>query len=273
MKEIIQEVTKASSSPIVHNIYQDLIQPSAIELGKALGTVFASTNTLLLPVEYVNKKCLLKFKERLRKFDEMLKVEKIENITLVPNEIGVPILEKLFYTTNDELAELFLNLLKRASTKDEIHLAHPNFVNVLSSISPDEARIINYFQGNSIPFLSLGLEIKTKRNNMTISIIERSNSYFHNLSNSIELIFPDNFHIYNTNLFCLGITEHMGFGVSPTDIHKKIESENIESIKAYLNQDVEVKEDGSESKIPIVEYGQIDFTEFGKLFISACCKI
>ncbi len=271
MEEFINDAAEKALPKVVESLYEDLIQPGAKEFGKALATVLASTNTLLLPVSYLNETCLIRFKNRLKQLDAQLKLENESDICQVSNEIGVPALEKLFYISSDELSDLFIKLLKRASLEDEAHLAHPNFVNVLSSISPDEAKIINHTKGRPISFVSLAVEKSIMREEgYFMNTTERSNKVFTDIENSIEMLFPQNFHIYNTNMFSLGITGAMGYSTKPSNEHKIIIGTQKELIDKHMSQKFEIHPDGAK-KNPIIEYGTVKFTDFGKMFVEACC--
>ncbi len=273
MKDLVEGIAKSGIPLVIQDLYKDLIQPGAKELGKALGTALASTNTLLLPVSYVNKSCYIKFQKRLRKLDDQLKLENQSEICSVPNEIGVPALEKLFYITSDELADLYINLLKRASMSDEANLAHPNFVNVLSSLSPDEARIIDSLRGNPISFISLGYEISEERiKGYSTNVIERTNRIHTDLPEKIDLIFPQNFHIYNINMFSLGLVDSMSYVHEASEEHIAIEKKYSSIVNAHRLSKSSTAKFDSPSKA-IVEYGNVRFTEFGKMFIDACCKV
>ena len=79
-------------------------------------------------------------------------------------QIGVPIIEKLGYITNDEIADLFTNLLTKASSVDTVNLAHPSFVQLIERLSVDEARIIKYlFNKEDIPCILFSYLLQEKR--------------------------------------------------------------------------------------------------------------
>ncbi len=262
-------IEKMLPKNLVKDIYKDLAQPGVKQVGTALETILSTSNTLLIPLKYLNELSNITFNKNMNRLKEKLANVPIEKIGNVSPEIGIPLLEKLFYVTNEELSELFLNLLKRASLKDEAHLAHPNFANVLSSISPDEAKLINFYRGNPIPFISLSINKTEKKENMTWNTVERLNMNFSAIEKKIDLIFPSNFHIYNTNLFCLGIVDAMGYTsvaseahIELLELHKKEISEQKKAIEEKYIHD--------ETKKVVLEYGEIKFTDFGKMFINAC---
>lgn len=63
-----------------------------------------------------------------------------------PVHIAAPILEKSRFTADSEhLHALFANLLATSMTEDLQSLAHPSFVEIISQLSPEEAKILFNF--------------------------------------------------------------------------------------------------------------------------------
>ena len=91
-----------------------------------------------------------------------------EDVSEVPPEIGVPIIEKLSYVTNEELRKLYIELLAKASIKEENDKAHPNFINIINSLSPDEANLLSYFKSVAKYLLTNTLEVLLKSLNFFI---------------------------------------------------------------------------------------------------------
>ncbi len=54
-----------------------------------------------------------------------------EQICEVAPEVGVPVVEKLAYVTNQELSEMYVELLAKASQTQEANAAHPSFANII----------------------------------------------------------------------------------------------------------------------------------------------
>lgn len=113
---------------ILTTIYGDLAQPSVRKVGTALETVFEFSTSLLLPLKLINEKFKLNFEKRLNDYKKKLEEIPDDKICEVNPQIGTPLIEKLSYTTNDEIADLFTNLLTKASSIDTVNLAHPSFV-------------------------------------------------------------------------------------------------------------------------------------------------
>ena len=146
MDNQITELVKGIPN-ILGQVYEDLAQPSVKAVGNALGTVFEFSTAILLPVKLLNEKFKLNFTKNLNDYKKKLEEVPEEKRCEVHPQIGTPIVEKLTYTTNDEIADLFTTLLANASNIDMVNTAHPSFANMIERLSPDEARIIKYLKG------------------------------------------------------------------------------------------------------------------------------
>src|SRR5690606_29925927 len=107
---------------------------------------------------------------------------------------------KLGYTTNDDIAEMFINLLAKASSSDTVNLAHPSFVQLIERLSVDEAKIITYLKTKAfIPYVSYRL----KRNSSSgfVETLKKATM----IPFEVELIFPQNIKTYIDNLLSMGI--------------------------------------------------------------------
>ena len=245
---------------ILLTIYGDLAQPSVKKVGTALETVFEFSTSLLLPIKLLNEKFKLNFEKRLNEYKEKIEQISEENLCEVNPQIGTPIIEKLSYTTNDEIANLFTNLLTKASSTETVNLAHPAFVQLIERLSVDEASIIKYLLNNDIiPCISFRAHLK--ENNGFQEILKNGTL----IQFEIELLFPQNIKTYLDNLSSMGILD-VSHG-----LHKKDENIYNPLYEKYYYETV--NESYSETTIfknvsKIKSYYQI--TDFGKAFIIAC---
>src|SRR5262245_34720346 len=115
-KEWIELGKEALRLPgLLLEIYGDLAKPGVKQAGRALETVVGLGNTILWPIAWANERSRIALKRNLEKYREEIKHLPEEKVTPVPPEIGVPIAEKLGYVTDEELSDLYVNLLARAS--------------------------------------------------------------------------------------------------------------------------------------------------------------
>jgi hypothetical protein len=245
---------------ILLTIYGDLAQPSVKKVGTALETVFEFSTSLLLPVKLLNEKFKINFEKRLNDYKEKIEQIPEEKLCEVNPQIGTPIIEKLSYTTNDEIANLFINLLAKASSTDTVNLAHPAFVQLIERLSVDEARIIKHLLNKDIiPCVSFRAHMTEDKG---FHEILRNGTL---LQFEIELLFPQNVKTYLDNLTSMG-TLDVSHGLHKINenlynpIYEKYNYENVNESHIKTTAYTTVSKENS--------YYQI--TDFGKAFIVAC---
>ena len=260
MANEIVDLVKATPN-ILGQVYGDLAQPSVKAVGNALGTVFEFSTSFLLPVKLLNEKFKLNFTKRLNEYKDKLEQVPEEKRCEVHPQIGTPIIEKLSYTTNEEIADLFTTLLANASNVDMVNTAHPSFVNMIERMSPDEARVLYYLKGKEdIQYCIFNANILEGGGFITlldhVTLIE----------SEVELIFPQNINAYLANFVSLGILKDMNgqYRKDKTIYNQIREKYNLKGLEEQLVphsfKSISVKE----------SYYLV--TDFGKLFIRACIK-
>ncbi|HCA00664.1 MAG TPA: hypothetical protein DEO68_00445 [Halomonas campaniensis] len=195
--DIIKEIVE--SPAVLKEIYGDLAKPGVQQAGKALSTVVGLGNTVLWPVALLNEKAKISLEKNLNKYREKLEEVPEEDVCEVAPEVGVPIAEKLSYVTNDELSEMYAELLAKASQKSKANNAHPSFVNAINNMSPDEAILLKSIKSMpGIPFIEVRLSKKESRKWHTLDSMKAG------LSCLGDLQYPNNIHAYVSNLEGLG---------------------------------------------------------------------
>lgn len=251
---------------ILPMVYADLAQPSVIKVGKALETVFEFSTSLLLPLKLLNEKFKINFERNLNDYKKKIESIPEEKICDVNPQIGTPIIERLTYTTNEEIADLFTTLLSKATSTETLSQAHPSFVQFVERLSVDEARLIKFLKSqlekgwDFIPFISF---------RGVIDIMSRSFRKIDHrvtlLPLQIKFLFPQNVVTYIDNFISMGIFDC-------THGNYKSEDKFYEAILKRSNYEV-IKNDFIESgEFKDVKYDKsyIQITDFGKLFINAC---
>ena len=246
---------------ILTTIYSDAAQPSVKKVGQALETVFEFSTSILLPIKLLNEKFKLNFERNLNNYKKKLDDIPEEKICDVNPQIGTPIIEKLTYTTNEEIADLFTSLLSKASNIDTVNQAHPSFIQLIERLSVDEARIIKFLNGmDFIPSISIKANIK-EGNGFNFLLRNATLLQF-----QVELIFPQNINTYLDNLTCLGILDiNHGFHKTDDNIYNPI-------VDKYGIQQLD-------NQYKIVGFENVDYdksfyqiTNYGKQFIKAIQK-
>jgi len=266
MTEIVSAISKNadSATKLLELVYKDLAQPGVQNVGRALATVCDFINTLVLPIAFINSRASEVFKRNLEKYRERLDKVSPSDICEVPPEIGVPILEKLRYVTDDDISDLFVSLLSKASFRPTSHLAHPSFLLIVSALSPDEARMIKRINDGfnlEIPMLTGVLYNEDKQ--IAISVLE----YLTLVDDDLSLSFPQNIPTYWVNLISHGLIE-----CNRTD---KLAGGDLlyEGLIRKSSRVAESKQIEESNGFKIVfRPGHLKKTDFGLLFISACVK-
>lgn len=260
MANEIVDLVKATPN-ILGQVYGDLAQPSVKAVGNALGTVFEFSTSFLLPVKLLNEKFKLNFTRRLNEYKEKLEQIPEEKQCEVHPQIGTPIIEKLSYTTNEEIADLFTTLLANASNVDMVNTAHPSFVNMIERISPDEAKLLKYLRReDDIPYCTFNGDAKNENG------YEKLADHVTLLDKQVELQFPNNLNAYLSNFISLGILVDMSaqYKVDKTMYNAIREKYKLKQMESIYVPNV--------FKSISVDESFYTITDFGKLFIKACVK-
>jgi hypothetical protein len=173
-------------------------------------------------------------------------------------EVGVPIAEKIAYVTNEELSNMYIELLANASQVAKANVAHPSFVNVINNISPDEAIILQSLKAiDAFPFIEVRKTNRIKGSWITL------NPVLAGIGCLDKLQYPKNINAYVSNLQGLGVlTVQTDRILADMNLYESL----IETAKAqYKLHEVE------ESEFELTwEQGQVETTPFAHLLLNAC---
>lgn len=257
MNEIVSIATKFPD--LLKEIYGDLAKPGVSQVGQAIGGIVGLGNTALLPVHLVNEKAKLYLEKNLNSYREQMEAVGQDKVIEVAPEVGVPILEKLAYVSNEELSQMYINLLAKASTVDGVNHAHPGFVKVIDSLSPDEGAFLrNIRSHSSIPFIEIRLKSDKKNEWNTLADMVLNSGVLSGLT------YPSNAPSYVSNLDALGILKiRRDIWMIPENIH--YDSIWMQNKERYLQLE------GHFSDRSLTHQNcKIDKTAFGVQFIQAC---
>jgi len=253
-------------------VYQDVAQPGMRKVGKALETTLGLGYTCLLPIRLVNELAQFQFTRFMDNYKKRLDNIPEEEIVDVLPEIALPILEKSTYTSNEEIAGLFVNLLKTASSSKTEGMAHPSYIHMISNISSDEAKIVNHLRKILMP-IPIPLPEPHKQNlipYIDVNLTKKGGGHvrFKHLLTGIEFVldldFPKNMTAYMENLISLDIlTIEHGKWFTDKEIYSDIE-------KLYGNElkIVTIDTDGRKTSPGILR-----ITKHGENFIMACTEM
>ncbi len=256
--------------------YKDLAQPGVQQVGKALSTVLGLGNTALLPLKLVNEKAQLWFASHMEKYRKQLEQVPEEQVAEVPPEIGGPILEKLEKTTNERLSDLYINLLAGASVASTAGLAHPRFAQIIESLAPDEAKVLDYMWQQTpaieLPYIQVSASQYSRMDEQEspgpspIGIILKPVTI---LSTRDYLAYPQNAHLYLNNLLALGL-------IKTEDNRTLPDQTDYNTLQAYYKDQIDFNIGSfvnyhKLSRAHVMTYmGFYELTDLGISFLRAC---
>ena len=257
-KEIAKEIAKT--------VYEDAGKAITKPTGELIGLIPRAIKAALSPVEkwiLMREYNIAETKKLLEKKLESIQPELIEE----PEQyIAIPAVTSMSYCMdNEELREMYANLLANSMIAVVKNGVHPGFVEIIKQLSPDEAKILRYMYGRpSIPTITVRWENDKKEG------IDR----LKNFSIVGELAGCENPYptdAYFVNLSRLGLINNNG-------TYKKLINEELykplkehEYIKKY-DLVPEATEKYGYTQVNHQE-GFVELTEFGKSFCRICLGV
>ncbi|MBI5325837.1 MAG: DUF4393 domain-containing protein [Ignavibacteriae bacterium] len=263
MNDLIPNVNNPFSENnklILLEIYKDLAQPGVRKVGLAIETIFDLLNISLIHIKSFSEKRKMIFQNNMNKYREKIEYIDEDKICDIPPEIGVPAFERLTYTENKNISDLFINLLHKASNNETLKEVHPNYIKLIESLSPDEAKILCYlYNQKSIPF------IKIKRKDINGQSFAFLTEPLTGIENLIPLLFRENIDLYMTNLSSLGI-------INCIDMFFKIDDNLYDFIKNIYKKRIEYYDSTIDKKKEIldIQKGYYEISTMGHLFMECC---
>lgn len=251
---------KIKEDSLLGMLYKDTLQPSVQSLGRALGATIEFCTTPILLCKYGSEAAKLNYQKHLDNYARKIKDIPGTDTLPVNPQIGVPILERLAYTTNDEIADLFTSLLAKASSNTSINEAHPAYIHLIDRLSIDEAKILKALSNKDfIPSISIRAYVKEGKG---FSEIVDNGVHI-----EAELLFQSNTSTYLNNLKSLGIIDN-------THGKYKIDESIYEPLFKMYQYDSLNKQliDGGVFKKLEKKKSYYQVTPFGKSFIKACLE-
>ena len=261
IRDVVDAITGVAKAVPV---YQDVVQPAAQELGKALQTVAKTVHIALAPVS-----ALVWGYDQVKEFVSTKVADRLKNVppenivSPKPNVAG-PALESLRYTGHESsLSDLYANLLAASMDRSTAHGAHPAFVEIIKQLTPDEAKLVGLFvREMAFPLLDVRWEFKNPTPEKTGGKEVLVN--FSLLGGIAQCEFPQLTPTYIDNLCRLGLAEvpamlqYTGQGVY--DLLEN--SSEVQLQKLQIEQDPELK----------ITFGRkaLRVTELGKQFARIC---
>lgn len=253
----------SNSEELLKMIYIDIAQPGAKQVGFALENILKLGNTVLLPIRYLNGVAEMNFKFSMEKYQEKMARYDEREISIVPPEIGVDILDKMKITCSEDIRKLYVSILVSASHKDSYSLVHPKIIKTVNLFTPDEAKIIDVLSKEEIyivqPQLKELIEKGGKTENLGLSKIERANYWEFDLFFSTAdglFDFRDNRTLYYNNFVNEGIIRLNRCESEPAHEHLiQIEDEIVMKLKNEHIKDENFSIQFAYYKVGLTDYG------------------
>lgn len=171
--DVVKDVAVEVAKELSKNVYTDAVQPTAKNIGGALGTLSGFFNHVVLyPLKMLDIVCEQKAIAFARKTEE--KYQEVPEQNQVDPQLHIvgPTMDSLKYNImNDDLAELFSNLLVSNMDNRTQGLCTPAFVKVIEQLSPNDAKVFKviYEKGKdreALPLCEIKFYEKTKEENV-----------------------------------------------------------------------------------------------------------
>lgn len=222
----------------LNDIYKDIAQPAAKQVGGALESTAKVARLLLAPIEFLAAQG-----ERWQRYLQRVaeKVPEERRIEAHPQIVG-PVVEDLRYVDEQSIiAELFVNLLARGIDSERVNEAHPAFVKIISQLSSDEAKMIYWLRKKRHHYTQYEAFNPDTKQVSSCKIIK-------NEFPSDKFTFPENFNIYLSHLDSLNLV-----AVFSGEFDREIVCEgSIQVPKGTFYR------------------SYVELTSFGKMFAEAC---
>ena len=144
---------------VAPELYKDTIQPAAQQVGKTLETGGKLVNMLLSPISGIiwSYEKITTYLEPI--LEEKLKSFVAEQLKSPEPHIVVPAIIALSYSyKNDELREMYANLIANSMIENNKNQAHPAFVEIIKQLDPLDAKIFKEIVTSTcVPVLKIRL--------------------------------------------------------------------------------------------------------------------
>lgn len=245
---------------IAPKLYDDTIHPSAQESGKTLSLIPKTINAALVPLRK-----WIAYREYNMAETERLLAKKLKDLDpekIVPPEpyVAVPVIQAISYSMdNDQLRNLYSNLLAKSMNIDTKDTVHPSFVEVIKQLSSFDAEFLKnlfYKKPIQIPKIKVRLQVSSN-DNIGIDLISTflSPEYFKSKS------------LLNEYSFSLDNLERLKI-IEVNDSYYLNEPSMYETIVQSIDKDSLLNLRADLNYVDLIK-GSISLTNFGKQFIDS----
>ena len=262
-KEML-DVTAEIAKEIAKDAYDDVGKPVMKPTGELVGLIPRAIKAALSPLEKWVLQKEYNVAETKKLLEEKLQNTPPELIQSPEPHIAVPAMQYISYCMdNEELREMYANLLANSMNKVVKDGVHPGFVEIIKQLSPDEARILKYMSTHKIiPTITLRY---LHNGGGGIDIIKD----FSNVGEITECEKPQDIAKYFDNLVRLGLIVNAGRLSSLTDKarYEPLKSHKWVAPQATVENAIAIGFDKFD-----FEEGFVKLSSYGQDFCSICLE-
>ena len=261
-KEML-DVTAEIAKEIAKDAYDDVGKPVMKPTGELVGLIPRAIKAALSPLEKWVLQKEYNVAETKKLLEEKLQNTPPELIESPEPHIAVPAMQYISYCMdNEELREMYANLLANSMNKVIKNGVHPGFVEIIKQLSPDEAKILKYLYKN--PFVpTISLKVYKEPSGMVVI-----NRVFTNVPELCGCERPYEYEKYIDNLSRLGVVR-----VPPDEcLTNKLQYDPLKNHPDIIKEKNELEALESVARVDYIE-GHIELTKWGRNFCSICVEV
>lgn len=271
-ESIVRETALSVAKETAKDVYADTVQPTAKNVGGFFGTLSGFFNHVVMyPLKKLNiryeQKAVAFEKEMEHKYNSIPEKERVEPQLHI---VG-PTMESLKYNImDDDLAELFSNLLVSDMDMRTQNLCTPAFVKVIEQLSPADARVFKTIfnecaKAETIPICKMDLwkiddeKRKIRKEYLPLYLVDIE----------VDKLNPNDVSKSLQNLERLGLLtiDFLKWRSDDEVYNKLINNSYIESLKAWANQIT-----GESYIAKVGSKGLLELNDFARDFAKVCLR-
>lgn len=256
------EMVKDMAKDIAKDVYADAAKPIVKPTGELIGLVPRAVKAALSPLEKWVLQKEYNIAETKKLLEDKLKDVSPENIQPPEAHIAVPAIQYISYCMdNDELRDMYANLLANSMNKVVKNGVHPGFVEIIKQLSPDEAKLLRYLSIHPVvPTITLRRENK---NHEGIDVVKN----FSNIGELSGCENPFNVCMYFNNLVRLGVLKDFQ-GLS--SLTQKSLYDPLKNHEYIIKRQNQVKKASDQYNNAQIEESYVSLTDYGVAFCNIC---
>lgn len=271
-ENIVKETALSVAKETAKDVYTDTVQPTAKNVGGFFGTLSGFFNHVVMyPLKKLNiqyeQKAIAFEKEMERKYNSISEEDRVEPQLHI---VG-PTMESLKYNImDDNLAELFSNLLVSDMDAKTQNLCTPAFIKVVEQLSPTDARVFKTIYNEcakteTIPICKMDLckiddeDRKIRKEYLPLYLV----------GIEVDVLNPNDLSKSLQNLERLGLLtiDFLKWSSNDEVYNKLIDNDFIESLKAWANQAT-----GNSFLAKVTARGMLELNDFARDFAKVCLR-